>query len=376
MEYQDIKKSANVIQNTPLPAYNLINMTGLLAQNRYRIGFRYIPRFLFSLSSSMILSPFRIYERLRYDKIIYNTDIKKDPIFIIGHYRSGTTYMHNIMTRDKQFGYFTTFQSYMPSIFLTGEKIFKPLLEKSLPKKRAMDDVPMAVDHPQEDQYAVGGFKPYSYSHGYCFPKNIEFYNRYVTFDNVRQNEIDDWKNIYLYLIKKITYKVNGKQILSKNQDNTAKIKEILELFPNAKFILMKRNPYNLYYSMMKFLRIVLPLFTIQKLPPIEKVEDSMMTLYEKMFKKYLNTKYLIPKGNLIEVKYEDLISNPLDIIEKIYNKLDLKDFKENKNKFEKYLKTQNQIKLNKYEISDEVRQKINLRWDFAFNAFKYKKNQ
>jgi hypothetical protein len=61
---------------------------------------------------------------------------------------------------------------------------------------------------------------------------------------------------------------------------------EILEMFPDAQFINIYRNPYNLYYSMMRFLRIVVPRYCIQK-PNIQILEKHMLDLYVKMYKKY-----------------------------------------------------------------------------------------
>ena len=85
-------------------------------------------------------------------------------------------------------------------------------------------------------------------------------------------------------------------QALQKNQDNTAKIKLLLEIFPNAKFIFIKRNPYDLYCSMMKFMSITIPYYCVQNPPEIEVVEESMMNLYVDMFKKYIKESKLIPK--------------------------------------------------------------------------------
>ncbi len=374
MKYEKLKEKSTIVKHTPLPGYNLINMVGLLAQNKFRIGIRYIPRFFYSLILGLLLSPFRIKERILFDKKIKQTKIIHDPIFIIGHWRSGTTYIHSFLSQDKSLGFFSTFQAYLPGVFLGSEKLFKSIVESSLPNKRPMDDVEMNADLPQEDQYAVGAFTPYSYYHGWCFPKNMEFYNNFVLFKNVKKEDISKWKKTYIYLIKKVTVFEKGKRLVLKNQDNTTKIKYLLEMFPNAKFILMKRNPYTLYLSMMKFMRIVIPLYCLQNPPTLNVVEKSMMDLYKNMFKKYIREKQLIPKNNLIEIRYEDFILKPLEQIEKIYKQFDLEGFSENKESFKKYLAKQSQLKLDKYKITKEITEKVNKNWDFIFDEFGYKK--
>ncbi|HWR28029.1 MAG TPA: sulfotransferase [Candidatus Thermoplasmatota archaeon] len=372
MEFDNLKQQALYVKNTPLPGYTFPNFLYLLAQNKFKIDAQYIPRMVYSFTLSTIMLPFYIKERLQFDKRIEQTEITHPPLFIIGHWRSGTTYLQNVLSQDKNLGYLTTFQAYLPGVFLGSEKIFKPLVSSSIPKKRPMDDVLMDADYPQEDQYAIGAFSPYSYYHGWCFPKNMEFYNTSVCMDDVPKETIDEWKAYYLYILKKITLYRHGKQLVLKNQDNTGKIKILLEMFPDAKFIFLYRNPYDLYFSMMKFMRIAIPRFCIQKPPRIEVVEESMMNLYTKIIQKYIKERVLIPKGNLVEVRYEDFVTQPFQEIKNIYNTLQLEGFRDAEPAFDTYLRTQLIIKKNQYTLNDELKQKIKEKWGFALREFRY----
>ncbi len=375
MEFDNLKQRALYVKNTPLPGYTFPNFLYLLAQNKFKVNAQYIPRMIYSLSLSTIMLPFYIKERLQFDKSIEQTEITRPPLFIIGHWRSGTTYLHNVLSQDRNLGYLTTFQAYLPGIFLGSEKIFKPLVSSSIPKKRPMDDVPMDAEYPQEDQYAIGAFSPYSYYHGWCFPINMEFYNNSVCMDDVPKEIIDEWKAYYLYILKKITLYQQGKQLVLKNQDNTGKIKILLEMFPDAKFIYLYRNPYDLYFSMMKFMSIAIPRFCIQKPPRIEDVEESMMNLYAKMVQKYITEREFIPKENLVEVRYEDFIDQPFEEIRKVYEALQLEGFRDNAPAFETYLRTQLSIKKDQYVMSDKLKQRIEQKWGFAIKEFGYENN-
>ncbi|MBE3136359.1 MAG: sulfotransferase [Thermoplasmata archaeon] len=372
MDYDKLQEKTFVLTKTPLAGYTLSNLFLLLMQNNFRISFRYIPRFMYSTTVSSVMAPFRALERKKFDKKIVNTTIPLHPFFILGHWRSGTTYLHNMLSLDRNLGYFTTFQAYLPGVFLANEKLFKPLVASSIPETRPMDNVSMHADFPQEDQYAVGAFSPYSYYHGWCFPKNMDFYNRFVLMDDVSDFDIQRWKDVYLYLLKKVTLAVGGKRLVLKNQDNTAKVKLLLEMFPDAKFVLIQRDPYDLYYSMLKFMRMVIPLYCVQNPPLFDAVEDSMTDLYAKMFRKYLKERSLIPKGNLIEVKYEDFIREPMEIIQHIYSELNLDGFAASRAAFDTYLKSQKSLNGESYTVSDEAREKIDKRWGFIREAFNY----
>lgn len=372
MEFDNLKELALYTKNTPLPGYILPNFLYLLLQSKFKIDPQYIPRTVYSLTLSLIMCPFYIKERIQFDKRVEQIEITKPPIFIIGHWRSGTTFVQNVLSHDRTLGYFSTFQAYLPAVFLGSEKLFKPLVTLSIPQKRPMDDVKMDADFPQEDQYAMGAFTPYSYYHGWCFPRMMEYYNNSVCMNDVSKKTIEDWKQWYLYLLKKITLYQQGKQLVLKNQDNTGKIRILLEMFPKAKFIFLYRNPYDLYFSMMKFMRIAIPRYCIQKPPKIQDVEQSMMSLYTKIIQNYLRERTSIPAGNLVEVRYEDYIAQPLEETKRIYETLHLEGFQDAKPAFQTYIDGQKSMKRDRYALTKESKQKIDEMWGFAIREFGY----
>jgi hypothetical protein len=326
---------------------------------------------LYATALSNIIAPFRLKENIKFNKSIKQTEIKHPPLFITGHWRSGTTYIHNMLSLDNTFGYCSTFTATVPGVFLGSEKIFKPVLAASITPKRPMDDVPMGTDLPQEEEYAIGAFIPYAYYNGWIFPKNMGFYNSFVTMEHVSKAVINEWKETYLYFLKKLTYYRDGKRLILKNPAHTARIKLLLEMFPDAQFINIYRNPYHLYYSMMRFLRIVVPIYCIQK-SDMQTLEGHMLDLYAQMYKKYFEERTLIPKGNLVEIKYEDFIQNPLENVEKIYSTLGLKDFEASKKSFSDYATSQKFFKASNYNVEPVVKDKINNKWKFVFDEFGY----
>ncbi|RLF27236.1 MAG: sulfotransferase [Thermoplasmata archaeon] len=372
MDYIDLEKNTLVVTNEPLAGYTLFNISRLFVQNVFLFGFRYLPRVFYSLLMSTVMAPFRLRERLVFDRAVEKTEIKNDPIFILGHWRSGTTYLHNLLSNDKNLGFFTTFHAYLPSVFLSSDKIFRPILVSSLPEKRPMDDVAMGADLPQEDEYSLGAVLPYAYYNGWCLPRNMRFYNGFVCMQDVPYEVLREWKEDYLYMIKKVTLYWKGKQLILKNPANTARVKLLLEMFPDAKFIHIYRNPYHVYLSMMRFMRIVTPLYCLQVPPELGKVEKMMMDLYAEMHKKYLRERDIVPDGNLFELKYEDFVKQPLREVKSMYRELGLKGFKKSEQSFIEFIESQVNVRTREYVVDEELREKINKRWSFAIKAFGY----
>ncbi|HVQ00908.1 MAG TPA: sulfotransferase, partial [Candidatus Thermoplasmatota archaeon] len=355
----------------PLAGSSLTNLLRLASQNKFMVSARYMPRMLYATMMSSIIAPFRLKEYLQFNKKIQQTKLTHPPLFIIGHWRSGTTYVHNVLSLDATFGYCTTFTATIPGVFLGSEKMFKPVLAASIPEKRPMDEVPMGTDLPQEEEYAIGAFIPYAYYNGWCFPRNMGFYNRFVTMEDASPAVIDEWKTAYQYFLQKLTYYRGGKRLVLKNPAHTARIKLLLEMFPDAQFINIYRNPYHLYYSMMRFLQIVVPRYCVQR-PDMHATEEHMIDLYARFYKKYFEERHLIPEGNLVEVKYEDFIENPMKDVEMIYRTLDLHAFTNVKSSMCEYTGTQKYFKASSYTVDPEVREKLSKKWKTVFDEFGY----
>jgi hypothetical protein len=374
MDYIQLNESSLIVTREPLAGASLSNLLRLLLQNRFKIDGRYIPRLLYATAISSLMTPLRIKEYIQFDKTIKEIEITHHPLFILGHWRSGTTYLHNILSLDASLGYFSTFHASLPNVFLGNEAFIKSFLASSLPEKRPMDDVPMGPELPQEDEFALAAISPYSVNHGLCFPRNAEYYNRFVSMEDIPEKIKDEWKELYQYLIKKETLYRGGRRLVLKNPANTARIQLLLDMFPEAKFIHIYRNPYHVYLSMKKLLQSIVPFMCVQHPPKIAEVEQKILRVYKRMYMKYLKERTKIPAENLIEIRYEDFITKPLEQLENIYTKLHLNGFKESEKKFTEYIVSQTYVKQQKYVLDKSVKEKIYTEWKFVFDAFNYEK--
>jgi len=335
------------------------------------VALKYYPRvFLIDLLSTFGI-PFRVYERWRFDKIVEQIELKKPPIFILGHWRSGTTHLHNLMVQDPQFGYVTMFQAAFPKSFLAN-KFFENFMKIFLPDKRPMDNMRLGLDFAQEEEMALGNLFPYSFYNGFYFPRKLkEFYYKYIRFENVPSRIRQKWNKVYNSLLRKATLNMHGKRLILKNPANTARIKFLLELYPEAQFIHIYRNPYIVYMSTKYFYEKMIRAFTFQNISD-EDLENQILWIYKRMMESYFEEKKLIPKGNLIEIKFENLESDPLYELESIYNGLNISGFKNSEQAFLNYLKPLKSYKKNVFEFSQRIIDKVNVYWNFTIEKWKY----
>lgn len=342
-----------------------------LSQNGFAVDFAFIPKVLFITITIVLAGPFRCYEWLRYNKRVRKVKVLP-PVFILGHPRSGTTFLHYLMSKDPAFGYCTTVQAMVPHLFLSGTKIFSAILSRALPGNRPMDNLKMGSELPKEEEFAMALSGSESLVAGYYFPRRfLKNLKRYVCFEGGKSSDEQNWKFNYDYFLRKLSYVNPGKNLLMKSPGNTGRIKQLLELYPEARFVHISRNPFDVYQSNVHLYKKILPLFSFQHVKQ-EEVEAFVLEGYKVLLKKYLKDKELIPPNKLVEIRYEEFVADPLTEMEKLYAKLGLGEFSKAKEYIAGELNDYKNYERNKFELSVIDKEKVSSHWKFAFDAFAY----
>ena len=321
-----------------------------------------------------ILSLVTPVQNYRYRKLLADKPLEHDPGFILGHWRSGTTFVHNVLSCDKHFGYCTTYQTVFPNFIMFGQSFFKTFIRWIMPSKRPTDNMELSPDQPQEEEFAIQNMCPYNYYDFWIFPKRMkEFAHRYLTFDEATEEEKQSFRDAFQKLVRIALWNTGGTQFLSKNPPHTARIKEILKMFPNAKFIYLVRNPYTVFNSTHSFFtNTILPL----ELHSIshEEMDQNILEIYNLMDEHYQAEKALIPEGNLVEVKFEDFEADALTMTEKIYRELSLPGFDEARPAIEQYVGAKKGYKKNRYDYPRELIEKVNTYWGHVIDKYGYER--
>jgi len=365
------KKGLTRIDQQFLAGGSFRNWVHLVATNG-GVDWRYWIRSLYVSVVALLNTPFRVYENARFGARIAATPIREVPIFILGHWRSGTTHVMRLMAQDPVFAVVTFVHTMIPGLYLSSP-LFRAILVSSLPNVRPMDNVTVAPDAAEEEEYALGNLGPYSFYHALSFPKKMrEIFDKYVLFEGVERKVIEQWQAIYLHFLKKVTFSSGGKRLLLKNPANTGRIPTLLEMFPNAKFIHVYRNPYVVYSSTMHWLDKELVPTALQDVDE-ELVRENALRNYEKLMLRYEADKALIPESNLVEVRFEDFEINPLGEIARVYQALGLTLTPEAQTQMQQYLRTVMGYKKNVYRLDPRTQQVLARRWGFMIRRWHYK---
>ncbi len=320
---------------------------------------------------SIISSPFQILDRILVAILKPFVKQDKEPVFIIGHWRSGTTYLHYLMAKDKRFGYLSLYQAFLPNISTIGGRFIKMILKPLVPGKRPQDNIEVDIDLPAEEENAISTFSFESASHSFWFPKNESYYDSYSLFDNVTEQQRSKWQVSYKRLMTKIALDFPGKKPLIKNPHNSGRVKELLALYPNAKFIHIYRNPFKVLPSTYLMYDMVVKTQFLQDFSQ-EELHDKIFYYYKSSMQNLLRDIKLIPKQNLYKLKYEEFELNPLSELEAIYKQFGLDHFEEALPDFTAYVNEKKVYTKNNHSSSPIDQQRILTECNFAFTELGY----
>src|SRR5437588_137711 len=310
-------------------------------------------------------------QRLRYGRAIEETEIEHPPVFIIGHWRSGTTFLHELMCLDERFVSPTTYQCFAPHHCLLTEWWMNMLGSWLVPKQRPMDNMAAGWDRPQEDEFALltlGAPTPYVRM---AFPNDPPPFMEFLDMQACAAADLARFETAIVHFVKLLTHSAEGKRVLLKSPPHTGRIEVLARLFPGAKFIHIVRHPFALYPST---LRLWQSLDAVQglQMPNGRGLDDYVFNCLTRMYRGFEDQRRRIDASAIYDVRYEDLIAHPVSEISKMYERLALGPFEIARDKIEALVTAQKDYKPNKHKVDDALKARIRERWKDYFERYGY----
>jgi hypothetical protein len=312
-------------------------------------------------------------QRMLFSKKIRNISLEDHPpVFILGLWRTGTTHLHYLMACDPQFVYLKNHQAFTFNFSLLSLDRLNKILNVFVPGRRPQDNVRLTLDDPAEEEQPLSTTTTRSSIHSFFFPKNRSYFRKYHLFEGISEGEKLQWQQDYLFLLKGIAYYNKNKNLLLKNPHNTGRVKELLELFPQAKFVFIHREPSTVFRSTRKLYNRMISSQFLQHCS-LKEIENIILEENACIMRKYLSERDLIPEGHLVEIAFDDLEKKPLDTMESIYQTLELEGFVDALPHMKEYLDSVRQYRRNTYRpLPQALRERIQTKWGFWIEEFEY----
>jgi omega-hydroxy-beta-dihydromenaquinone-9 sulfotransferase len=342
----------------------------LLRDNRCAVDLRYAPRAVTVTLCSLRNSFWRCCEDALYRDKVRSVQVQP-PLFILGHWRTGTTHLHNLLAVDRRFAFPNNYQVMYPHSFLCLEAHEAWAFDRMIPERRPQDNVALGAALPQEDEFALKVLTGCSSYMGWVFPRRMDYYQRYLTFRGVPEEELRRWKKTLVWFLKKVTWKY-GRPLLLKSPPHTARIRLLLEMFPEARFVHIHRNPFTVFQSTKHTLEKIMPSMQLHA-PRRLDTESHVLACYHEMYEAFFAERGLIPPGRYHEVGFEELENDPLGQMKALYERLGLDGFTGVEPALLEYLASQRDYRKNEFRtVAEPLRERIATTWRRSFVEWGY----
>jgi omega-hydroxy-beta-dihydromenaquinone-9 sulfotransferase len=256
---------------------------------------------------------------------IRETKVEQPPLFVFGYWRSGTTLLQTLLSHDPAFQHLPLYRALFPWHFLTSEKLVTKLTARFVPKNRPMDNMKISWDAPQEDDMTLCIMSQVSPVMLVSHPQDFTHFWNSLDFSQLPAGALDRWKDSLHLLVKKLTYS-DPRRVLMKSPFHMYHMPLLMEMFPDARFLYIHRNPYNVFRSAVHLRHRTIDENCLGR-DEAKQHEEEIIKSYKFGFDVYQRDRELMPKGRLHEIAYEDLEQDPVEVLRRAYDSLELPGF-------------------------------------------------
>lgn len=297
----------------------------------------------------------------------------KEPVFIISNPRSGTTFLHRLLSLDQaRYAYPLLYHAIFPSATFFSIIHFFAAIDKKIgnPMRWGISKFdavvfkgwaaihPMGLKKTEEDEglFALAMNTPALI----LFSPFVAQMHELDFLDHASEEEKRKMRNFYVSSVKRFLYmEGSGKILLNKNVFDSGRIAWLMETFPTAKIIYPVRNPCEAVPSVISMFTVSWALHS-PEMPLDSSYAKKFGWLAIKNYKHLFDFQKQMDRKNLVTFTYDSLIANPEQVVETIYAHFNwpitepfLENIRKNQLRVAQY-KSKHQYALSQFGITEE----------------------
>ncbi|HYO26332.1 MAG TPA: sulfotransferase [Lacipirellulaceae bacterium] len=296
--------------------------------------------------------------------------VPDDPIFIVGHWRTGTTMLHELFALDVRHRCPTTYESLAPNHFLLTERLVQRFARFILPRKRPFDNMRMSFDRPQEDEAALALRGVPSPFLSVAFPRRPLQHPEYVDLDGLPADKLAAWQSAVRDYLRLLLLRRPGRLVL-KSPQHTNRAQTLGQMFPRARFVHVVRDPYVVYASTVHFWTTMYEHYGLQRADP-SALRAQVLADFAHMHERFEQARSALGPERVHDVRYERLARDPLGVMQELYHTLELGDFAAARPAIERYAERSQRYRTNEYELDAATCRQVTERWHAYFARHGY----
>jgi hypothetical protein len=239
-----------------------------------------------------------------------------------------------------------------------------------MPSRRPMDDMALGWQRPLEDEFALCNLGQPSPYLTFAFPNHPPQCTEYFDLEALTPAQRQQWNRAFVHFLKQLTFR-QQKRLVLKSPTHTYRIRVLLELFPKARFVHIVRNPFVVLPSTIHAWRMLYQLLGLQR-PDFAGLEQEVFDNYRHMFTKLEETRELIDRRHIYELRYEELVQDPVASVSAIYDSLELGHIAPVLPKLREYLAGTAGYETNRYTLSPAMSDAVSQCAEGVLRRYRY----
>jgi len=308
----------------------------------------------------IVASLFAREERRRFGEELSRLVPPHDPVFIVGHWRTGTTYLQQLLSRHPALTTPTILQCSYPDGFVVAGPRVTGLMARAVKGHRPMDNVRVGPDEPQEDEYALLKLSGFSPLERLLFPRSDRYYLLDAPFLPDGEIELAAWKQALASFISKLRWHT-GRRVVSKNPFHSMRVPVLREVFPAARFIHITRDPVDVIPSTLHLWNVVAPQNAMRPgfRPP---TSGEVLEVFDRVESTLERDLAAVPPEHRTSVRFSRLEKSPLEETRRVCETLGIGFDERAEARVLAFLATNRGYEKNRYDLSDADRELITSR--------------
>jgi len=246
-------------------------------------------------------------------------------IVILGYWRSGTTLLHELLCTDARYAYPTTYACMNPHHFILTQS--GRTAGQGRRARRPMDDVQIGAASPQEDEFALLSLGVRSPYEALLFPSHFTDALALSDPDELSPMEREAWKTAFLKFVRGVSLSADQRPVILKSPAHGCRIATLVKLLPNVRFVLITRDPFAVFESAVRMWSSLFGIYAFEKAPSDDEIRAVVLADRMRFEAKLTSGIGGLQPAQIVSVRYEELVREPLRTLENVYAALELGDF-------------------------------------------------
>lgn len=249
----------------------------------------------------------------------------RNAVVVLGYWRSGTTLLHELLCLDKRYTFPTTHACMNPHNFLFTEA--SVLARGGASMQRPMDEMEVRSGSPQEDEFAflcLGARSPYE---ALVTPSTLREALKLTDPRDLSAADEKRWREIFVQFLSGVSARGEGRPMILKSPTHGARVSTLRELLPDARYVLISRDPVTNFESVVRMWKKMFESYAIGPMISDDEIREAVLVDRPRFEAKLMNGVAGLPQNRFAAFTYEALVANPVGILEQLYQQLELGDF-------------------------------------------------